>query len=789
MDTLTKNMQQAEILSLAERLIPAYHAQDFDYLLGQMTEGEPPSVKILVKMELNRIMAPCTKPIDLRGRVKGECREYELDGIKHWLDDVAFNAYHKNTRKFGGYTEGVWEALCNTHNNFRVMQKRGKPFGSEVNPNSTGGLDVEPINLGYDLKRRENRLKLSSQIELQLANGQVIHGVTVDLSPSGAKFKVPSSFNYKLGEVIEVKLVELSKTVELEGIHEAIPYRIVGIDESYENDAVKFLRLLKLDSSNLIELVIAHVLSSDNQKARHDNQDKIIRARSRGFEHTYLKHTCNLPVFFSGDELKLALMTENNLPIWQYWHDERNQQGLSSLFHAQRMAQLTAPGMRGSNNVIYSFTHEHKDKTLFFSMMMPEATREQRQLFWHIGAKKESWKAFRLSVFELSTEERKALAEHANELNLETDSLTHCGILQEIADVSSRQDYLLTDKPRLASSELNRFRHARNPESNPACIYFDAQSRRKEPRYQFKSPVELSQNNGGVFEGFSLDISKHGISLALTTPCSLKAGDHCTLNFKELQLYDKKLPLNEVPYTVVRISPSGKQLQLAIVEESQNMRTVAFFGKLIDHNQDKLIAKKELLPSNELLEGLHDILLDKMVSSPLYVEKKAGGLKPKAIGVNYPLKPYLAILAKLGDEKNFSLAPIYKGRTNTLLAQPMKRIQGAVPQYHELYLTAVKFGTRIQSVETKLSTDFESLKERLLFVKKAQAMGEFYAIRICSSPVFDPITALVRKDLNELTQISMHQARSLEKEMMSIVGYGELTDITEEVLIRLELTR
>lgn len=779
-------MQQPEILSLAERLIPAYHSEDFDYLLGQMTEGDPPSVKILVKMELNRVMAPCTKPIDLRGRVKGECREYELDGLKHWLDDVAFNAYHKNTRKFGGYTEGVWEALCNTHNNFRVMQKRGKPLGTEVSI-ETNGIDVEAITLGYDLKRKENRLKLSSQIELKLANRQVVHAVTIDLSPSGAKFKVPSAFDYKLGEVIDVRLVELSKNVDIDGIDSVIPYRIVGIDESYENDAVKFLRLLKLDTSNIIEQVIDYVVKSDTQKARHDNQDKIIRARSRGFEHTYLKHTCNLPVFFSGNELKLVLMTENNQPIWQYWHDERNQQTLSNLFHEQRMTQLTAEGMRGSNNVLYSFTHEHKDKTLFFSMMMPEATRELRQLFWHIGARKESWKAFRLSVFELSEAEKQTLANHSSEL--ETESLTHCGILQEIADESSRQDYLLTDKPQLASNELNRFRHARNPESNPACVYFDAKSRRREPRYQFRSPITLSHTSGESIEGVSVDISKHGMSIALVQPCRLKAGDTCTINFKELQLYDKKLPLDAVPYTIVRVSPGEKTLQLAIIEDSQMMRTIAFFGKLIEHNQDKLIAKKELLPSNELLEGLHNILLDKMVSTPLYVEKKGGSLRPKAIGVNYPLKSYLTILAKLGDEKSFSLAPIYKGRTNTLLAQPMKRIEGAEPQYHELYLATVKFGTRIQSVESKLSSEFANIKERIMFIKKSQAMGEFYAIRICGAPVFDPITALVRKDLNELAQISMHQARSLEKEMHSIVGYGELIDITEEVLIRLELTR
>ncbi|MEF1289327.1 PilZ domain-containing protein, partial [Vibrio sp. M260118] len=120
---------------------------------------------------------------------------------------------------------------------------------------------------------------------------------------------------------------------------------------------------------------------------------------------------------------------------------------------------------------------------------------------------------------------------------------------------------------------------------------------------------------------------------------------------------------------------------------------------------------------------------------------------------------------------------------------PMKRIEGAQPQYHELYLTASRFGTRIQSVESKLSSDFANLKERIKFVKSGQLMGEFYAIRICGAPVFDPITALVRKDLDELTQISVHHAQSLEKDISNIVGYGELTDITEEVLIRLGLTQ
>ncbi|MDN3609196.1 PilZ domain-containing protein [Vibrio ostreicida] len=781
-------MQQPEILSLAERLIPAFRSGDFEYLLAQMTEGEPPSVKILVKMELNRVMAPCTKSVDLRGRVKGDCREYDLDGRKHWLDDVAFNVYHKNTRKFGSYTEGVWEALCNTHNNFRVMQKKGQAQGPD-STDTSAAYNVEAINLGYDLKRREKRLKLSSQIELQINREQIVHATTVDLSPSGAKFKVPAAFSYKLGEIISVRFVELENLTEVEGIDHPVNYRVVGIDDSYENDAVKYLRLLKLDDSMIIEQVIEEQLANEANRSRHDTQDKVIRARTRGYEHAFLKHTCNLPVFFSKNELKLVLMTENNQPIWQYWHDERNQQSLTTLFNKQRLALLSKPGIKSSNNILYSFAHEHQGKTLFFSMMMPETTPETRQLFWHVGAKKESWRAFRLHVFELASEEKLELAKHSTELNFDTKTLTHCGVLQELSTPSTHQDYLLAAKPRLASSELNRFRHARNPDSDPFCIYFDAKSRRKEPRYQFRSPIELKIQGETLHAGVTLDLSKRGISVALSTPCTLNSGEECTVHFKELDLYDKNLPLDNVPYTVIRVSPGGKRMQLVMQEDSHTMKAIAFFGTMIEHNKDKLIAKQELLPSNPLLEGLHDILLDKIVSSPIFVEKRGKNLKPRVIGVNFPLAPHLVILAKLGRDQNFSLEPIYKGHTNTLLAQPMRRIDGAEPQFQEIYFSISQFGNRIQSYESKLVSEFESLKQRIAFVREAQAVNGFFALRICSAPIFDPMTALLQEDLQELAAGNMSQAKNLEKEINSIVGYGEITDITEEVLTRLELTK
>ena len=779
-------MQQSDILSLAERLIPAYHSGDLDYLLDQITQGEGPSAKLLVKMELNRIMAPCSKTIDLRGRVNGDCREYELDGIKHWFDDVAFNAYHKNIRKYGAYTEGVWSALNNTRNNFRVMQKHGdNPKDAEKQKPL---FEAEPIKLGYDLKRAENRLRISTQIQIHLNNKQqIIHGLSVDLSSSGARLKVPSFFDYKLGDTIIIKFVELLKDHDITELEQGVEYRILAVDDSYDNDAVKFLRVLRLTKTDAVERVIVESLNSTRKKTKHDNQDKIIRARTRAYEHAYLKHSCSLPLFFSGDELKLVLITENNYPLWQYWHDERNQQALGTLFNKSRMENLVRPGLHDSNNVLYSFKHEYQDKTLFFSMMMPEATPDQRKLFWHIGAKRDSWKVFRLYVFELSKEERTLLASHSDELAQRSRNLTHYGVLQEISDIESAKDYLFVDKPNLTSKAINEFCHPRKVKGMPMSVYFDALCRRKEPRYQFQTPLDLVDNESGKHTGYTVDISKRGLSIIVEEPLNLRVQDIVTIDFKELKLYDKTLPLDKVPYQVIRVSPEGRRIQLMLEENSHTMKVIAFFSSVINHNHDKLIEKPELLPSPQLLESLHNILLDRMVSSPVFVDKSSRNLRPKIVGVNFPLPKHIEFLSKLGQEGKLSLDPIYKGHTSSLLANPMKRIEGVEPQFNEIYISILKFGSRVNSIETRLRSDFTSAQERIEFLKNAQNMGEVFILRLASAPIFDAFTKLSSSDLDELAQVSIPSAASIEKEIGALAGYSEIINITDEVLGRLQL--
>ncbi len=70
-----------------------------------MTEGHPPSAKLLVKMELNRLMAPCTKALIYVARFKESVGNTILmagkTGLMMWRSTLT-----KSLKKFGAYTEG-----------------------------------------------------------------------------------------------------------------------------------------------------------------------------------------------------------------------------------------------------------------------------------------------------------------------------------------------------------------------------------------------------------------------------------------------------------------------------------------------------------------------------------------------------------------------------------------------------------------------------------------------------------------------------------------------------------
>ncbi|WP_232614465.1 PilZ domain-containing protein [Photobacterium carnosum] len=345
---------------LIEQLLPIYNQPDFEAVFQLLTQHESGPIRLQIKMEINRLMTPCNKIIDLRGRVKGQCRQYTFKGLNHWLDDVAINIYHHRKAIFADqYCYGLYEELINTHNNFRILHQQQKisPSNTTLTDTQYSLFQAQLIRFGYYLNREEKRLSIATQIALTLANEQQILATTVDLSLSGARCKVPTAFDYQLGQTITASFPQLAQQYQDARLNQSHYYRILAIDDIQENDSIKWLRLLALTDNTALQAIIKHDQHQSLSLKNHD--DKIIQLRTQGYEHCYLKHTITMPLFFAGENLKYSLLTDHNQHQWQYWHDERNQPVINHLLSATRIKNLELSGISHTSTLIYSFFHEH----------------------------------------------------------------------------------------------------------------------------------------------------------------------------------------------------------------------------------------------------------------------------------------------------------------------------------------------------------------------------------------------------------------------------------------------
>ncbi|WP_087021903.1 PilZ domain-containing protein [Thaumasiovibrio subtropicus] len=785
-------MSLDEHKDIIEKLIPLYDSDDYDEMVGFLMEGATPPTRLQVKMEINRLMAPCHKLIDLRGKVNGECREYQLHGLSHWLDDVAINTYHRRIKFYGNqYREGLYEELMNTRNNFRVMHQQGVD-PNEPKQKSLSAADdtlvVNALRFGNYMSRSESRLFISTPVEIQLPLKQMVNGVTSDISPSGAKFKVPSAFNYGLGQTLTARYIELGERAGVRELLTGIKYRIIGVDKS-DNDSFRWLRLKGLDTSEAVAKAIEYE-KNNTQKVKKNTDDLAMQAKSKGYENCYLKQTSALPVYFADDQIRHVLLTAQNHPVWEYWHDERNQPVIHHLLNKTRMRALGKPGLKQATTLIYSFQHQQADKTYFYSAAMPELSLEQRRLFWLLGAKRESWRVFRLSVFPLNDDDHQRMDDVAPNLVEEHAKLSHVALVEDLTLEESKNDYLLVSKPSINAKELNVFVHGRDTISEELTRYFDPQPQRAENRYQFSTKVTFASKKTGKISTSTLDISAHGLNIGLTKPVPLNRGDVIPLTLDELT---KKAPANvltAVQYRVVRVAPDRKSIQ--VVCDDPDHKAVAYLDQLLTKNHSKLTQIEENISHKELLLVLYQVLLSRLKCVPFFADKQNHRLNLRTIGLNFPLLGFHKVLSVLsqhsgGNDRQYSMAALFKGKMKPVITDPMRPIDPPKPTVNELYLKIFKLGDRITDVECKLLSEFESTEERIKFIKTAQSNGTFYALRASALPMKGALTLLTSQYLTELAQHTLHRARAIESEFSSLVGCGEVTDITEEVLTRLSL--
>ncbi|WP_394211036.1 PilZ domain-containing protein [Enterovibrio calviensis] len=777
-------MMQDHDKTLYDQLLPLYEMEGFDDLLFKLTPTESNSERLIIKMEVRKLMSACSRPVDLRGKVVGECRRYFLNNVNHWLDDVAVNLYHRRLDIYQGkMTQGLWDDLHNTSNSYRVLQRQGDVRAAE----SMDTVETVPLRFGHYLSRSENRIQISSRIQAFLPDGTEVNGSTIDLSNSGMQVKLPAAFRYDEGSTLVVYFPQLGDECRLPELFSGLNYRVVGVELNFNKDSFQRLRLRLVTSTDAIKNAIETKSTQDTVSSRSENEDKFLTTRSKSYEQIFLEQTSSLPLFFCGNKLRYSLLTEQNRSLWDYWHDERNLPVVDKLFSAARLQHLALEGLTSSETLVYCFSHQHSDKTFFFSACPTELTPELRRLFWHVGSSRPSWRVLRVTMAKINEEDTRRLQDISPAYIQQIDELTHIATIQDLTLETVNSDYRIPIKPKLPSRSLNQFVHERDPIAAIDAVPSVLAPQRKEPRYQHKTGTILIHHTSGELHGETIDFSPHGLNISLSGPFSGSKSQEVAVTFTDLKRVDPNAPLGNVPYKVIQISEDRTNVKLALLKDRHSKHRSHYLQRLIEHNQHKLMLDSEKLPDAPLLSAMHQMLLTRLSVTPYFLVRRGETLQVSGIGTNYPGSELSRILHKSAAAGMISLAPVL-GEHLSKYANGVTRQRNRLEQIrHEFYVAATIANGVVIAVKSRSLDSFETPEERKFFISQAKKRGKFFAVRNWMQPIDDGSQWLNSETSEQLMKLSTKRTAQLEHEFADLCVYGEMSDITDEVMMRLEM--
>jgi len=533
--------QYADII---EQLKPMVNEPEFNQVLLQTASDVPKEKRFLIKMEVKRLAKPCMRTIDLRGHVDGKCNKYVHEGRSHYMDDVAVDKFEEQLRVFGRYTYGVYEAVQNTENNFRLMrekelaQERADKKNPEVKKRSAvlEQFKVPTVNLLDYRQRNTERMNFAVAVELFNSANQSMRGLSVDISLEGLQVKLSKDAFFKKGETLFIFFRGLENEFAMDKKN-GIAYKLVKIVP--KND-VNYLALQrdKEKPSPAFDKFLESFIHGNKRRYKVNMSNTIEAITSKICEQYFSPRSPTLPVYIDVINKTLvprfAMVNEVNRETVQYWQDEEDNCRLNFLLTQERLMRLLQKSEEVREIFVFSFTHLQNDKVYFYSASYEELLQKDvlTRVFLGFGSKKASWRVFKITLTEVNPEQAHiplsipdSVGNKVKKLNAPPSArlmskLKNLRFLAHVTDVTSvigQETYNEFKFNRENLSHLRNFGHPRNrAPSNVQVVRFKYEEQRIESRYQLRTQIEARFNNEElVHKGVSEDISVHGLGLRI----------------------------------------------------------------------------------------------------------------------------------------------------------------------------------------------------------------------------------------------------------------------------------
>ncbi|MEQ3659475.1 MAG: PilZ domain-containing protein [Glaciecola sp.] len=807
----------SEYRALINKLAPMLEQAAFKRLFEDVTKDLSNEKRFLIKMEIQRLAKPCLRVLDLRSKVPQPCEFVTYKGITHYLDAKSSKLFEEQTRAYGKYTFGVYEAVLalaeqQSHHtsvfNHLVSNEQVPP----TDRNGTQYLaETEPL---LDIAHRyEERMNFVVLVEVFLPDNQSFFATTVDISLHGLKLKLKeASQMHALQENTTLSVIFRGFSADSDLRKTAVEYQLVQITGQEEQARLH----LERDHNRYPSLFDDYLrkLIKTNKRRYKVNLDNVVAAiENKIYEQAFSSTAPGLPVFIDTQDkgepvAKFACVNGSNKEILDYWLDEDDEQNIGFLLNSSRLNTLFGSYPSASSLWVYAFTHIKDGKIYFYSATTNEldANPELKSVFLSYASRRVSWRVYRLSYDVVDPKMAHVPTSLPNGINKKIDRLNkkisprlesklqHITTMVTVSDVShlvGQQCYQKIELERDKVKELAVFGHPRNKPPEPVLSFrYKQQELRKETRYKLRSSVELSTYSDTI-SGISEDCSVSGLKIELDLPYEQRINSRVSVSFPKLQKKTTQFVLEDLKYRVRHISYDKLVLHLEAISEHELSVAEQFFTALIENNKDKLktISNEETVPGmGHALRCLHAKHSSEFCA---FIGKQKGSYYPLRVIFENRNAAWAALLKHQRPSPKLNLSWLFqdKHKSNAFVRDALRTLRvDSRPTQAELY---VAYDPRNHDIENAITAHWENElathRSKLQFIKAARERGEFFAFSVFINKSARPDVSLLDQELSYLTRYAVHKAKLLEEYMWDISGQVFLSDITDEFLFRYQV--
>lgn len=729
--------------------------------MADLSDSKQRNLAFLRQLEQQRLQKPCTKIIDLRGKVAGECQAYSFGGLTHYLDDRAYLIAKQLLDRFNGrYTIGVNEVLLKALKSLPIdtpdahQKQESKPILLRDKDS------IQFIEFDRLLARKEPRIYFTTAIELRISD-VLYHANTVDITASSIRIVMKRVFTLSQGDSVTVNFSEFAA------------------DSSAKQMAKVNYSIFKIEHDDLRSYAILTRQRDENSAITHwlDNWSQ---------QHNTLEH-------LDLNDLLLNLASHYYLRLFTAtiasplcWLSNSNAKDSLQIINVSNFAKKFGPLCQENHAIDFSIVpfdqllSEERFLLIIYlednalrSTLIPVGNKAKiaRALAWsnqleqpRILLLQSQSTQLNLNLIESELTQLKEINSDSTEALIEQlSAISHLAILTDIsASCQNIMPSINTAEDHLFVSPDTVVWQGDIPKPSPIYPYINV----KNPRYFIKTAITLNLNNTS-FDVMTSDLSVTGLSLSINGYLDIEPETIVKLNFTRWQSQTTTVKLNAVPYIIKQVDHWQGATVLGLKRDTKacTQSINRFFTSAIDRNKTQLAENNQRYFINQQSRVLYDAISKIISTIPFY------------LGMDANNKRILQALATNAASNSYP----------TELWYAMQQLVTALSEQLKLADNRIQFGLYcyIDSNENwQVTTDYQLTKplQKAVFINSALQCQQFYFFH-CSLLPIKPALLEQQDDLNQqllkIRSHSSHKVKQIREVINSLFAVGELNDITD----------